>query len=371
MRYTMSLRFVRWLTLALAALVGPWSLHADDSFDRRAMLQSIVERAVYPGQEAFTAAADELLAAAAAFLDTPDEARLEAMQAAWRGASNAWEEIALLALDLRITAIHNRIDKPPLNVEFVGDILTGDEPIDAAAVENMGSTVRGLPAIEYLIFDTDLSAAAIVEGFDDSRRRDYLLALTQNLADKARELQHAWSPEGRDYASRFIKADQAAGQIQGSINMLANKMFEQLETSLQMRLGEPAGIALGTGPQPELVESPRSQHSLAQIKHGLIGMRRLFNGGEGDDAPGFDDYLDFVGATAETGMLSQLIDERFTNALAAIDAIELPLAVAVAEDADGVAALYEAMRQLLIPLRVDMKSQLSILLTFSDRDGDQ
>ena len=371
MPYTMSLRFAGWLTLALAVVGSLYAVDADDSFDRRAMLQSIVEYAVYPGQEAFTAAADELLAAAEAFVDAPDAVRLEAMQDAWRRASNAWEEIALLALDLRITAIHNRIDKPPLNIEFVGDILAGDAPIDAAAVENMGSTVRGLPAIEYLIFDPDLSAAAIVMGFEETRRRDYLLALAQNLADKARELQAAWSPEGRDYASRFINADQAAGQIQGSINMLANKMFEQLETSLQMRLGEPAGIALGTGARPDLVESPRSQHSLAQIKHGLIGMRRLFNGGEGDDALGFNDYLDFVGATADTGMLSELIERRFQEVFAAIEVIELPLAVAVVEDAAGVAALYEAMRQLLIPLRVDMKSQLSILLTFSDRDGDQ
>ena len=370
MRRTQVFFSLAFALLTLALLPRHNAVAAAD-FDRRAMLQSIVDHVIAPGQAAFIDAADNLLAATGAFLDDPEVANLEAMQAAWRNASDAWHEIAMFSLDLRITAIHNRINKPPLNKDFVADILEGAAIIDAAAVENMGSTARGMPAIAYLIFAPNESAAAIVESLANERRRDYLLALSVNLADKARELRDHWSPEGRDYGARFVNADQAAGKIQGSINMLANKLFEHMDINLQMRLGEPSGIALGEGPRPDLVESPRSQHSLAHIKHSLLGLKALFTGGVDGAAIGFDDYLDFVGAEAESGSLSDLIKARFHAALDAIDAIDLPLSRAVVEDPDTVAAAYEALRQLVIPLRADMKSQLSILITFSDRDGDQ
>ena len=353
--------------VALILCIAP-AARADDAFDRRAMLQSLVDQVVLPGQSAFIHAADDLLARAEAFLAAPDADTLASLQEAWRGASNAWREIAMLTFDLRVTALHNQIDKPPLNVEFVEDFLNGDATINEKAVNGLGSTTRGLPAIEYLIFAPDSSPEGIVASLDDPRRADYLRALAQNIAGKSAELRHAWSPEGRDYAKRFVNADQAAGKIQGSINMLANKIYEWLAASLEMWLGDPAGITTGEEPQPELVESPRSRHSLAQIKHNLIGLRRLYTGGDG---LGLDDYLDYFGAQAESMPLSQMIKERFDAALAAADNIETPLYDAVSEDAESVAALYEAMRQLLIPLRVDMKSQLGIVLTFSDRDGDQ
>ncbi len=361
-----NLCFALALCMSMAA-----SSAAQDTFDRRALLQSLVDHALMPGQTAFIAAADDMLLQTAAFLAKPDRDKLVALQSSWRDASDAWEEIAMWTFDLRITALHNQIDKTPLNIDFAEDFLASDAPIDEKTVDGLGSTTRGLPAIEYLIFSPEKSADEIISSLSDSRRRDYLLALAQNIAGKARALRDNWSPQGRDYAARFVNADHAAGKIQGSINMLANKVFEVLETNLQMWLGEPSGIALGSEPQPELVESPRSRHSLAHIKHTLLGLRRIFTGGADADALGFDDYLDYFGAEAADMPLSELISVRFDDAQAAIDAIETPLSIAVIEEAPAVAHLYEALRQLLIPLRVDMKSQLGIVLTFSDRDGDQ
>ncbi len=344
---------------------------AQGNFDRRAMLQSIVDNVILLGQQAFRAASIELASAAEDFLDDPTEDGLSKLQRAWRDASDAWEQIAILDLDLRLTSYHNQIDKRPPNYEFIDDILHGEDEITEAYVNGIGSTSKGLPAIEYLIFSFDSTSSEIVSRFEDERRRDFLLALAQNVARKAEEVSDYWSPEGRKYGERFVKADQAGGQLGGSINMLVNKIYVMLATDLQMWIGEPSGIASDGVARPELVEARRSGHSLQHIGNRLIGLRNIFNGGAAAEDLGFDDYLDFLGAEFDGQPLSDVIKARIQTCIDSIDAMELPLAAAIVEAPEAVAALYEDLRQLQIPLRADMKSHLSILITLSDRDGDQ
>ncbi len=345
---------------------------AQDSFDRRAMLASIVDHVILPGQADFSEATQSLSAAAEQFVSSPDVDNLASLHDAWRETANAWDEIALLNLDLRLTSYHNQIYKPPANYKFIDDILTGDDDISEAYVDGIGSTSKGLDALEYLIFDPNKTPEDIVNAFIDERRRQFALALAQNIERKAGEIQHYWSPDGRDFGGRFVKADQEGGVIQGAINMLANRIFITLQTELEMWLGEPSGIVLDGEPRPDLVESPHARHSLQHIAHRLVGLQKLFNGGTDEDHLGFDDYLDFLGAESnDGGRLSDAINQRFAAALNTIDALEQPLAIAVTDAPQDLAALYEDIRQLQIPLRADMKSQLSIVITLSDRDGDQ
>ena len=352
------------LALGLAA-------QAQDSFDRRAMLQSIVDNVILPGQLAFNDASNQLASAAQDFVSEPTATALSTLQQAWRSASDAWEQIAIFDLDLRLTSYHNQIDKTPPNYEFIDALLQGADEITEPYVNGIGSTSKGLPAIEYLIFSIDSTPAEIIDSFADPRRRAFLLALAQNIVRKAGEITDYWSPDGRQYAARFIKADHAGGELQGSINMLVNKIFVMLATDLQMWIGEPAGIATDGEARPHLVEARRSGHSLRHIVQHLIAMQRIFNGGPAEEDLGFDDYLDFLDAEFDDRLLSAVINDRFTAAIASIEALELPLAAAVVEAPRDIAAVYENIRQLQIPLRADMKSHLSILITLSDRDGDQ
>ena len=369
-RFVLAMIFLG-LLLPLSMLAVGLVAQAQVSFDRRAMLQSIVDNVILPGQSAFSDASSHLAAAAENFVADPTQIQLAALQQAWRDASDAWEQIAIFNLDLRLTSYHNQIDKTPPNYEFIDAILAGQDEITESYVNGTGSTSRGLPAIEYLIFAPDATPAELVVSLDDPRRLDFLLALAQNITRKAGEVSDYWSPDGRNYAERFVSADHAGGELPGSINMLVNKMYVQLAADLQMWIGEPSGIATDGEARPELAESRRSGHSLQHIAQHLNGMQKVFNGGKGAADLGFDDYLDFLGASFDDRPLSDVINERFASAIDAIAAIELPLAAAVVEAPEDIAALYEAIRQLQIPLRADMQSHLSILITLSDRDGDQ
>ena len=222
------------LLLPLSLLAVGLIAKAQDSFDRRAMLQSLVDNVILPGQATFTEASLTLSAAAEQFVREPDGDNLAALHNAWRETAEAWQEIAHFNMDLRLTSIHNQVYKPPANYDFIDDILNGDDEISEAFVDGIGSTSKGLDALEYLIFDPDKTPTEIVNAFADEGRRQFALALAQNIERKAGEIRDYWSPDGRKYADRFVKADQEGGAVQGTINMLANKIFISLQTDLEM-----------------------------------------------------------------------------------------------------------------------------------------
>ena len=46
-----------------------------------------------------------------------------------RWSANVWQEMAIFAMDLRLTAMHSQINKPSANIQFIEDILQGDDEI--------------------------------------------------------------------------------------------------------------------------------------------------------------------------------------------------------------------------------------------------
>lgn len=348
---------------------------AQDTFDRQAMLESIVNHVILPGFEAFVEESAALEAAINAFAADPSVETLEAAQAAWETAANRWEEVTIFSLGLRLMALHNQISKLPVNSSFIEDFIAGEMELNEAFIDSTGSTSKGLPAIEYLLFSQTRSSDDIVRDFttgDNAQRRlQYLTALGENLHNEAQELYLFWSPDGENFAQDFIDADMEGGDVQGSINMLANEIFFYIENILQVRLGRPSGIISGGDPRPEMAESIPSGHSMDNMLHNLIGLQRLFNGGTEDEHIGFDDYLDFLGATYEGEPLSDVINARFDETIALFQAVEMPLFYAVEQEPEAIAEAYSSLRNLLIPVRVDMASHLTITITFTDADGDQ
>jgi len=349
------------LACSLTGCLGP-------GFDRSAMLGQIFDTVILPGNSALTVAAGSLDAAARGFARSPSEETLAAVRSEWYQAEIAWKRVEMFQFP-GMLLIHNAIETRPARVAFIEGLVdsaadsTAAEALDAATIESLGSTSKGLGAIEYLIFESPEHEAPILEAFGAPARGDLLVALTGNLVSKTEELQRFWTAEGQNYGQTFRENDSEGADIQSSISLLANRLIEMYEMVMQRKFGVPMGRTTDGVPDPESVESPLTGRSMDLLVANLESVLRTFDAG-------LDDYVDYLQDAGTETSLSANIHSQFASVFEALDRIEAPLEIAVVEDSAGVAAAYEEMRSLLVFLKTDMAAQLGITVTFSDADGD-
>lgn len=368
MRFKVFLLFSFLLTLAGCS----FPTGRATSFDRRAMLRDMTTNAILPLHEQFAAEAARLQEAAQAFRATPSAEALDTLQARWRSTAEAWNRVELFEIGpVREARLHNEIEKWPPNEEFIEEFIAGEALLDEAFVAGSGSTSKGLPAIEYLLFDAEGGNARILASLTDgaagARRVAYLLALTENLRGRADALLALWDKSGENYAQGFIEADTDGDDLQGSVSMMANEMVGLIEGVAQMKLADPLGLKVYGVVQPDHVEAHRSDQGTASLLANLEGFRQAFTGVDGQ---GFDDYLDFLGAQHESGPLSAAILAQTDATIAALRAIEGPMEEALTRHPEQVRRAYDEAKALLVLIKVDMTSQLGVTVTFNDNDGD-
>lgn len=333
------------------------------TFDRQAMLRRIVEGSIFPLHEQFVAETEALQQAVYDLRDDPTEETLAQAQNQWQTTAATWAQAEHLSL--RFTMIvHNQIKKWPINVRFIEGFITEEtDTIDEPFIESIGSTSKGLTAIEYLLFSPEMSETDTLQTLvDDPRRMAYLVALTENLQRKAEELRLLWAAEGDNQAQAFIEADFSANEVQGSISMLANEMIALVEGVANTKVDYPLSGTYAE-PQPQAVESPYAGYSIPLAVANLRGLQQTLKAG-------FNDYLDFLGAEYQGQPLSAAIDAQIEQTIAALEAIEPPLSTAVLDNPDTVERAYDETKMLIVLLKTDMANQLGLTVTFSDNDGD-
>lgn len=344
----------------LSACSGP-------GYDRVAMLGGIVDQVIMPGHLALVEESGGLRTAAEAFVAGPSERTLGSLRDEWLATEIAWKHVEIYEFP-GLLLIHNAIEKRPARAAFIEGFIdavadTALARVDASAIEPLGSTSKGLSAIEYLIFESEEHRLPVLESFADPARGAFLYAAATNLEAKTRELEQVWTPEGEDYARTFRENDSEGPDVDGSISLLANLLIENYEMVMQNKLGLPSGITTDGEPDPEAVESRLTGRSVELMTASLEGILRTFDAG-------FDDYVDHLDSRPVGERLSDGMRAGFQEVFDALARIEGPLATAVVDDPEDVRAAYEAMRPLLVLLKTDMSAQLGITVTFSDSDGD-
>ena len=334
----------------------------DEGFERKAMLENIALNVVLPLQQSFVEQTQALEEAVQTLSQNPSQETLQAAQETWTAASAAWQRVNLFEVGgLEMTMLFNQISKTPTDPALIDKAIS-----EGKYAESVGSTSKGLPALEYLLFSPKGDEATLTS-LEDAAWMDYLVDLSTDLSQKADELHTLWSPDGENYAATFAAADAQGGKTQGSINMLVNEMVNLSEVIVRDKLGRPLGKMNGGEPAPETAEAARSDASLVNLISNVEALKMTFNGAEG---LGFDDYLNYINAFYAYGPLSETINEQFDETLTALNAIEMPLSRAVTETPDAVQTAYDKARLLVILLKSDMGNQMGVTVTFNDADGD-
>ncbi len=337
--------------------------------DRKTVLTNTAEKAVIPAFKDFQNKAEILEKAVLAFSETPDASHLEEARQKWTEAAVSWKKASVFSQGpVEDMFLSGAIDYVSVHYPNIEKAITEGKDIDNAYITSRGSSLKGLKAIEYLLFGDGSQPDKILATFSGktgSQRIMYLSALAENIRISAGSIIEAWLPEKGNYTAEFEKAD--GREAGASLGVLINKLVSQVNQLKDERVGAPAGNRNNGEPQPELVEAIPSGQSLSLLRSEIQGFESLFTA---NNTGGIDQLLDKLEAKAGGEPLSGKIKDQFAKIYSRIDAIDQPLQVAVFEDKEKVGQLFTDLKQLQVLLEVDVVNNLGILLTFSDSDGD-
>ncbi len=371
------------LVLMLSACGGGGGRDEIGSFSigeiQRTLNTSIANNAIIPGYEALLGAFTELKQASDNFCGARIEDNLVTLRQAWRSAMSAWSAIQLVEVgpigdNLRIRTIQTFPEANTPLATQVDAILAGPDTLNEAFFLIGSTQTRGLPALEYLLFDNAqlsdqlFSFTAAVSG---DRRCDYVVGVSGTLEDIASAVLNGWLPTGGNFVGEFTLASGSstfASQLD-VIDDLANDFIDQVSDIANRKLNGPLGAAIGAA-QPQAAESWRSENSVANLMNNLSGLRQIYSAGSGF---GYDDYLiDVLNASVlNTTILNQItLAQNAVTALVESSSGSVTNAVVNASDRGLVENVLTQVNQLVALFSGDFIAVLAVNQSFNESDGD-
>ncbi|MEQ9495779.1 MAG: imelysin family protein [Deltaproteobacteria bacterium] len=342
------------IVLLLAGCSDPVT---QSTVDREALVLELADAVIIPSYDDLAAEASDLERATSTLCETRTSTALDAARAAWKDVRRPWRIAEAYELGpVRDLRIKNAVEFLPLREDDLLEVLNGDAPIDATYISGLGVAARGLPVLEYLLWEGDVAAA--LGDTAPSRRCLYIDALAADLVTQSNRLADAWKGEG--YRMEFA----AEGSM--AVDDLVNSVIEVLQLLEGERLALPLGRRDGGVPQLDAIEVRRSGAALADVRAGLEGVAAVYTGDYGsNDSGGIEALVAGANPTLDQRILGQIAASR-----AALDRVTEPLSAAIVDSPTLVEDAFIALRALLRLVAADLASQLGVTTTFSDNDGD-
>jgi len=360
--------------LALIVAVSQLASCFNEPFDRVAMLESLGSEVIIPTYRSFADQTAVLTSTAESFCNDPTASSLRELQDQWERARIAWKQMDVANFGPYAEQpwrLGPKIDSWPVREDTIDQQLAGDGTLDLEHVSALGAASRGLPALEYLIFDPEGVQAAFARFEEDSgpRRCEYAIALSQDLRVNAEAIVEAWSHDGDDYLGA-LTASGAPGapfmSVGDASNEIINRMVFLTENIMRLKLGRPLGLDSGGDARPDQVESRYSDGSVQDILANLDGLENLYRGRFGDHrGVGVQRWVRWFSPDTDQEVLASILRARW-----AVEAIPEPLSHAVVAQRDIVQDAYEQVRELRNAIAIDVINAIAGTVTFNDTDGD-
>ena len=332
-----------------------------DGASRDEVLIGITDGVAVPAYEALARDAAQMERDAAALCGAPSAASLEAARQSWRAARASWMQSEAVqfgpVMDRRSVRL---VDWSPTDADGIDEMLAGG-PVPIGDIrEVIGSDLRGFGAVEYLLF---------VEGALDrltgsEARCSYLTGLTEVIRDETEGILAEWvdgTASRAAYKDYFTgRSDSAALSSAAVADVVRTQVF-LIRGIVDMQLAN----ALGLRGEPDfsMIPGTAADHGLHDIRSNLLGMRAVYEGV--DDGLGLSGLVRPLSEETDGSMR-----EHFADSLAAVDAIDGPLKVALVERTDQVRGLYDQLASLQRTLSTEVVSLLGVSVGFTDTDGD-
>ena len=332
-----------------------------DKFDRTAMLTNLGNNIVLPAHQQFSASATALKAKKDSFIGNPSSVTLDSLKSAFLAAYTSY-----MAVETYSFTASGELRN--LNV-FATDTAQVNSNIVAGTYDlNTANNIRakGFPAIDYLLFGR--SSSEIINLFsvdaNAANRKQYLTDLTTEIETTASGAAIAWN----NSLPQFINA--SGTDVGSSAGMLVNDLSFASERCRRERVGNSLGYigVISSGNiAPDLVEAHNSAYSKELLAENLRQLKTLYEGGSGS---GFDDYLIYLNAEYNGQPLAPAISNQFDLVIQKAEIIPVNYSTALTTNRPDMESLFLELKKLTVMLKVDMSSQLGVIINYSDNDGD-
>ena len=330
--------------VAIFALAGALGCAEDaPDGDRATVLTDLADIVLMPSYDTFRARAVELDAALSA-CDAPTA------RERWRATQSAWARTEVYQEGpTRTERIESSVHFWPIREDRIQEVLTATtQAFTPDYVNGLRSTQRGLPVIEYLLFEGELT----------DRRCDYAAALGGDLVVSATRLTDAWSPEGDDYRATFA--------TDATVDEVVNQMIRLTQIIESNKLSRPTGAASGGVPRPDVEESPFAARAAENVIDDLDGLLAAYtcthDGRTGASVSGL--------VADRNPTLDADVKAAIATARASASALETPIARTATTSPESIEAAIADAKTVSRLFTADVAGLLGITVTFSDNDGD-
>ncbi|MFN7148892.1 MAG: imelysin family protein [Microthrixaceae bacterium] len=360
------------LLAATLALVAASCSSADDSapatttVDRNSAVDVVANDVIVPGYEQLAGETAALAEALDALCATPDAPTFDAARTDWDRAQQAWASTAANRLGpIRWQRLTADIEYP-VDADKV-DALAADgaSPLTPEELDALGADVRGLNAVQQLLFGTD-----DVTGLTP-RACSYAAAAATLSATSSAELLTAWTDGVDDEPAALVQMTEPGDDSMWSdttevLEDLLNTSLSALTTVADMQLG-PATGETTEAPEPAEADPGPAQRARQDAQATIASVQAAWGRPSGDGAGGF-------AALVPPGV-DDTMRTALSTALDQLDTVTVPIAQLDPADPDSpdMTALRTAYEQVVIArtaLRTEVASQLGLTVAFSDADGD-
>jgi len=341
------------------------------TFDKKLFLTELAEKAILPAYSNLENETTKLNTALTSFQTTPTADNLKNLRLQFFQLYLSWQNASLYEFGPAETVLlRSNLNTFPTSVTIIeANINAGTANLDAAS----NLSAKGLPAIDYMLFNNQISSDAdYILSLTDKKRMAYLTLLVNDMLSKVKKINAEWK------ATYFNKFTQSTGTDAGSsLSLFVNQMNMDYEILKNPKIGIPAGIKSLGIPQPNKVEAyylskgnliPNGSNKLA-LAH-LKNFISLFDGSYGNKNLSLKAYLDALNAKNANQLLSDAILSQFNIAQTAINNISTNFETSAVSNDGKLNKAYEELQKAVIFLKTDMPSILGVQITYSDADGD-
>ena len=328
------------------------------------VLTSLTDEVVVPAYQAVASDTAWLDHEVKKLCEGPTDSLLEAARQAWRSARESWMRSEAMwfgpVMDRRSLGL---VDWSPTDASGVESLIAEETPIPVEALRDaVSSNRRGFGAIEHILFGDGVLAKLS----QSASRCSYVTGLTTVSREETEAILSEWV-DGTDsrpaYSDFFTNRSSTALIPTTAVSEAVRVQVFLIRSIVDMRLASALGLREG-GPDLSEIPGNAADNGLHDLRHELLGMKAVYEGA-GTESLGISDLIKPLSEETD-----QRLREEFDAAIEAIDSVEGPLRVAIAERPAQVQAVYDRLAEVQLTISTEIVSLLGVSVGFTDTDGD-